>query len=77
MIDRPATVEITGHAGAADSEGVIEHAVLQSDRVDVTLLLADGSAAEAALPTIDWEWLDLHSGDIVAVRPIIATRLSG
>jgi hypothetical protein len=71
----PTAVEITGHARHADIEGVIERTCRQRARVEVTLLLSDGSAAEADLHVHDWDWLDLRLGDIVAVRPIIPSSL--
>ncbi|MCW3048303.1 MAG: hypothetical protein JWO74_2587 [Solirubrobacterales bacterium] len=51
-------------------EGAIERIEHRARRVDVRLVLDDGTRAEACLAPVEAEWLDLRPGDIVWVRPL-------
>jgi hypothetical protein len=50
------------------TEGLIERVHRLGRRVEVRLLLSDGRNGVARLDVHDWNWLELRSGDIVAVR---------
>ena len=53
-----------------EREGVIERIRPRTRRVDVRLTLDDGAAAEACLEPDDAAWMELRTGDIVAVKPL-------
>jgi hypothetical protein len=50
-----------------EREGAIERIRRRATRVDVRLTLDDGSAAEACLGSEEAAWMELRTGDIVAV----------
>ena len=54
------------------SEAFIERVRHHGERVEIAVLLADGSDAAARLHFPDWEWLELRAGDIVPVRLLSA-----
>jgi hypothetical protein len=49
-------------------EGVIERVHRLGERVEVTMLLSDGTDGVARMEAGDWDWLELRDGDIVPVR---------
>jgi hypothetical protein len=53
-----------------EREGVIERIRIRTRRVDVRLTLDDGAAAEACLEPDEAAWMELRTGDIVAVAPL-------
>jgi hypothetical protein len=61
-------VVITSHGAGTRWEGVIERVRRRGRRVEVSILLSDGSDGVARLDLHDWDWLELQAGDIVAVH---------
>jgi hypothetical protein len=65
-----ARVEIADTGSCGATEGVIERVRRAGPRVEVRMLLSDGSEGVAQLDVLDWDWLELRYGDIVSVcRP--------
>jgi hypothetical protein len=71
-----AYVELAHHDGAATGEAFVEAVRRTGDRVEVAVLLADGSDATASLDVAEWDWLDARPGDIVRVRRVCWAGLS-
>jgi hypothetical protein len=65
-----APVLIADDTSRTGTEGVIERVHRLGRRVEVWLLLSDGGNGVARLDVHDWNWLELRSGDIVAVRRV-------
>jgi hypothetical protein len=61
------TVQIAQQAPGGRAEAFIEDVRRSGERVEVDVLLADGSDATAQLSVQDWDWLELRTGDIVFV----------
>lgn len=55
-------------SGDVRDEAFIEHVRRDGERVEIAVLLADGSDATTRLRHSEWEWLELRPGDIVPVR---------
>lgn len=62
-----------GSCGA--TEGVIERVRRVGGRVEVRMLLSDGSDGVARLEVHEWDWLELRYGDIVPVRRALRRRV--
>jgi hypothetical protein len=62
-----ARVEIADTGSEGSTEGVIERVRRAGPRVEVRMLLSDGSEGVAQLDAHDWDWLELRYGDIVPV----------
>jgi hypothetical protein len=65
-------VDIAEYPRQACGEGVIERITQRRDRVEVKLLLADGTGAAARLDRHRADWLELRAGDVVGVVPLPA-----
>jgi len=65
-------VEFARDGRGASDEAFIERVHLRGERVEIAVLLADGSDATARLDSADWEWLELRTGDIAPVRLLSA-----
>jgi hypothetical protein len=73
---RPVVVEVTRHGAAATSEAFVQDVRRSGDRVEVAVLLADGSDATAQVDGVEWDWLDARRGDIVLVRRLECSAFS-
>jgi hypothetical protein len=69
---RSVAVEFAGQGRDASDEAFIERVRHRGERVEIAVLLADGSDATARLDCSDWEWLELRAGDIAPVRLLSA-----
>ena len=69
---RGVAVEFAGPGRDLSDEAFIEHVRRRGDRVEVVVVLADGSDATARMEHADWEWLELRAGDIAPVRLLSA-----
>ena len=69
---RSVAVEFASIGRDVSDEAFIEAVRHRGERVDVAVLLADGSDATARLHSSDWEWLELRAGDIAPVRLLSA-----
>ncbi len=67
-----ASVAIAGDDLRAETEGVIERVRRVGEEVDVRILLSDGATGVARLDLLEWDWLELRVGDIVAVTLLSA-----
>ncbi len=70
--DSPAAVAIAGGDLGSATEGVIERVRRVGAEVDVRVLLSDGASGVARLDVLEWDWLELRVGDIVAVTLLSA-----
>ena len=67
-----AAVAIAGDDLGSETEGVIERVRRVGPEVDVRMLLSDGGTGVARLDVLEWDWLELRVGDIVAVTLLSA-----
>jgi hypothetical protein len=71
-----ARVEIADSGCCGATEGVIERVRRVGSRVEVRMLLSDGTDGVAVLEVRDWDWLEFRYGDIVPVcrpKPLCVT----
>jgi hypothetical protein len=65
------TVAILDPRERGSREGAIDRIRRDAQHVDVRLTLDDGTAATACLAPDEASWMELRTGDIVAVRPLL------
>lgn len=81
---RPVAVAPRGRAlelahdvrGRPTVEAFVERVRRGDAQVEAELVLADGSEGIAHVETHEWDWHDVHAGDIVRVRPAQPAGLS-
>jgi hypothetical protein len=70
-VEPSVAVEIGRNASDAVGEAFIEQVRRRGGRVEVDVLLADGSDAMARLDAVEWDWLGVSTGDIVPVHCLL------